>query len=87
MKKVNPRRHPATMADVNKAKKEAMQEAVEATSLMFYSVLGDKMGFNQRQMRQVWDGVNDLADSIDEGRISLSDLRYVIKTDYRIVFK
>lgn len=41
-KKVNPRRIPATLADVQRAKKEAQDFAITATWAIFYTVMRDK---------------------------------------------
>ena len=44
-KRVNPHRRPATLADVQKAKKAAQNEAVTTAWAIFFSALRDKEGF------------------------------------------
>ena len=44
-KRVNPHRRPATLADVQKAKKTAQNEAVTTAWAIFFSALRDKEGF------------------------------------------
>lgn len=60
-KRVNPHRRPATLADVQKAKKAAQNEAVTTAWAIFFSALRDKEGFGYTRLRRVWDEVNYLA--------------------------
>lgn len=73
-KKVNPRRRPATLADVNKAKKEAMDIAITYAWAILFTALRDKEGFGYVRLRRVWDEVNYISDSIDKGYIDIDDL-------------
>lgn len=66
-KRVNPHRRPATLADVQKAKKAAQNEAVTTAWAIFFSALRDKEGFGYTRLRRVWDEVNYLADSVSKG--------------------
>lgn len=84
MKKVNPRRKPATQADVERAKTEAQAEAINISMAIFFTVLCDKEHADKEIMRRVWDEVNDLSDSIARGYVSVSDLRDVLKREYDI---
>ena len=54
-KRVNPHRRPATLADVQKAKKAAQNEAVTTAWAIFFSALRDKEGFGYTRLRRVWD--------------------------------
>lgn len=62
-KKVNPRRVPASKADVQKAKKQATSEAVEIAFAILLSALRDKEGFGYTRLRRVWSEVEYIADS------------------------
>lgn len=73
-KRVNPRRRPATLADVNKAKKEAMDIAITFAWAILFTALRDKEGFGYIRLRRVWDEVNYISDSIDKGYIDVDDL-------------
>ena len=73
-KRVNPHRRPATLADVQKAKKAAQNEAVTTAWAIFFSALRDKEGFGYTRLRRVWDEVNYISDSIDKGYVKLDDL-------------
>ena len=52
MKKVNPRRRPATQADVIKAKSKAVNEAVKLTWTILFSVLWDKEQYTPEDMQR-----------------------------------
>ena len=73
-KRVNPRRKPATQADVEKAKRQAQDIAITSAWAIFFSVLRDKEGYGYKRLRRVWDEVNYLSDSIDKGYVKLDDL-------------
>lgn len=84
-KKTPPSRRPATMADVKRAKQQAMAEAVDYASAIFMTVLLDK--FNaQDHILDVWMQVMKLSEEISEGRVSVADLMYTLKTEYGIKF-
>lgn len=78
--------HPVRVADVKRAKKEAVAEAVDQVSVLFLTVLLDK--FNGRDyIVDVWNEVQKLSEEVGEGRVSLGDLRYVLKSEYDIRFE
>lgn len=77
-KKINPRRRPATHADIERAKDRAAVDLTITLQAMVFTVLGDKMGFDNDRMWDVWKGVQDLAESINEGRVSAADLMRVL---------
>lgn len=51
-RKANPRRRPATMADVERAKQEAQAEAISYAMTIFFTVLCDKHGATDEELRQ-----------------------------------
>ena len=73
-KRVNPRRKPATQADVEKAKRQAQTHAINMVWAVFFTALRDKEGFGYTRLRRVWDEVNYISDSIDKGYVKLDDL-------------
>lgn len=73
-KKVNPRRRPATQADVEKAKRQAQTHAINMVWAVFFTALRDKERFGYTRLRRVWDEVNYISDSIDKGYVKLDDL-------------
>lgn len=80
-KKVNPRRRPATQADVVKAKQQAVDEAAKLAWTILFSVLWDKEGYTPEDMQRVWGEVDDLSDSIAKGYCNVSDLREVLRKE------
>ena len=86
-KKVNPRRRPATMADVNKAKNVARREAVEFAWAILFMVLRDKMGFSPEDLDQLWKYVDDYSMQIERGAVTVPDLKTVLKEEAGVVLK
>ena len=85
-KKVNPRRKPATQADVEKAKQQAQTHAINMVWAVFFTALRDKEGFGYTRLRRVWDEVNYLADSVSKGYVSIADLEKELE-DYGITVR
>lgn len=84
MKKTNPRKRPATQADVEKAKKQATDEAVSLAMTIFLTVLKDKNGFSNEELQDTWENVENLSASIRDGYVSIYDLRTVLREEYEI---
>ena len=82
--KVNPRRVPATAADVKKAAKSGVKETVSAVQTIFFTVLMDKEGWDKEKLRDFWGKVKDLSDEIVEKRVSISDLKNVLREEAQI---
>lgn len=81
MKKVNPRRKPATQADVNKAKKESTNFAIKVTLAIVFTCLLDKEGWDKADIKRLWDNVNYLSDSIRKGYVSVNDILMVLEEE------
>ena len=86
-KKVNPRKRPATQADVEKAKKIAQGKAVTWAWAIIFSALRDKEGFGKKRLRRVWDEVNDISESITKGYINITDLIHTLEAEAGIVLE
>ena len=84
MKKINPRRRPVSQADINRAKDEATEDAIQFVKTLFFTVLLDKYGGTPELLSEFRDHYVKLSDEILEGRISYADLRHVLKTEYDI---
>ena len=83
-KKTNPRRRPATWADVERSKRVGQAEAVKlAWSILFYE-LTDKEGMTVEELQRIWDKVNDVSDSVAKGYVNVADLRNVLREEYGI---
>ena len=82
--KTNPRRRPATQADVDRARDEAVRETVRFCMVVFFTVLLDKFAASKEDLQRVWDEVNDLSDSVKKKYVSLKDLKTVLVEEYDI---
>ena len=83
-KKTNPRRVPATLADVKKAAKIGLNEAVSDTQVIFFTVLRDKEGYEKEDLHRFWDKVKKLSEEIVEGYVTISDLRHTLREEAEI---
>lgn len=84
-KKTPLNRRPATMADVKRAKNEAMSEATDYAMCIMFTVLLDK--FNGADyIKDVWHETEKLSSAVIEGRVSVADMRCVLKEEYGIQF-
>ena len=86
-KRVNPRRRPATMADVAKAKREAQVRSINAAWAILLTALRDKEGYGYKRLRRVWDNVNKLSEEISEGRVSVQDLAQTLEDEAEITLE
>lgn len=82
--KTNPRRRPATQADVERARDDAVTETVRFCMTIFFTVLLDKFAASKEDLQRVWDEVNDLSDSVKKKYVSLKDLKAVLVEEYDI---
>lgn len=81
-KKTNPNKRPATHADVLRAKREAVHEAVRMTRAIIFTVLLDKYGEDPAVMKDIWQKVCILSDEIVERRVNVADLICVLREEY-----
>lgn len=82
-KKVNPKKIPATQADVDRAWKKGVLDGVSNASAIFLTVMVDK--FNGADyVRDVWLEINKLSEEIAERRVSVADLRRVLLDEYGV---
>ena len=84
-RKQNPRKRPATQADVERAKREAQAEAIRYAFAIFFTVLWDKESADMEIMQRVWREVNELSESVSAGYVSVGDLMNTLRKDYGVV--
>ena len=82
--KVNPRRRPATMADVNRAVEQATNDALAASAAIFLTVLCDKESADAEIIQRVWQEMQELSQSIIDGYVSVSDLKDTLRKEYGV---
>lgn len=85
--KINPRKRPATQADVERAKREAIDQAIDVGWAISITVLRDKFGFGSVRIHRYWDELQKLSEEIAEGRVSVRDLMTAIKEESGIVLE
>ena len=83
-KKTNPRRKPATQADVKRAKQEAQDKAISLAMCLFLTVMKDKENASNEDLKRIWKEIEDLSDSVVQGYVDLNDLRTTLKEEYGI---
>lgn len=81
-KRINPRRRPATQADVQRAKDAATADACRVTLAIFLTVLLDKEGMGTEQLQRIWREVEALSESVRDGYVSAPDLIRVLRDEY-----
>lgn len=70
------------MADVEKAKKNAADQAVSFAWAIFFTVMRDKEGYGTRvRLPRLWKRVQDLCDSVTKGYVSIADLKEELRKD------
>ena len=84
MKKVNPRNVPKSQADVDRAFRDVMRLGQEYATAIYLTVLYDKEHADQDIMQRVGQEINDLADSLIKGYVTLADLKNTLKKEYGV---
>lgn len=79
--RINPRRRPLSQADIERAKKGIRDEAVSYTMTLFLTVLCDKHGATDEELKQFWQETCYLSESVSKGYVSLADLRRALRTE------
>lgn len=79
--RVNPNRRLATMADVQRAKRDAQDEAVKLAWTIFFTVMRDKEGYGIKRLKRLWGEVEYLSDSIAKGYVNLEELHKVLRDE------
>lgn len=82
MAKTNPRRKPATAADVNKARQNGMDFGVEFAINCILYILKDKHGSEDADIAQLRDEFMYLIDSIAKKYVSYSDITKTLSVEY-----
>ena len=83
MKKVNPRKRPASQADVRRAWENGVNDGVTNAMSIILTVLVDKFD-GAPYIRCVWREVQKLSEEVGEHRVNVTDLRRVLLDEYGI---
>ena len=83
-KKTNPRRQPATMADINRAKTTATIDAMRRMLYLMLYILIDKHQAPREDIMQLAEEFNYYADSVKNRYITWKDIEHVVKEEYEV---
>lgn len=86
-KKINPRKIPASQADIKRAKKHIADDVFDASVAMILSALLDKGFLDAEQIHDAWEAINDKSKSVNKGYCSIVDLINVLDEEYDIKLK
>lgn len=86
-KKINPRRRPATAADVERATRQAQSFAMETVWAIFFTAMRDKEGYGVKRLQRVWAEAEALADGISQGYVNVQDLVKTLEEEAGIILK
>ena len=84
--KVNPRRRPIKLADIERAAKVTRDKAIKAVMAMMFMSAVDVLGCDEKALHELYTRTNKYAEEISEGRITISDLTNTLKEEYEIKF-
>lgn len=84
MKKVNPRNKHVTQADLNKAKRKAMEDSMRQILYLILYILIEKHEAPKEDIHQLADEVNYYADSITQGYVKWKDIERVVVDEYGV---
>lgn len=80
-KRTNPTKIPKTQADVDRAYARGVKDGADHGAIVIMSVLLDK--FNAADyLPDIWKEIGKLSQEIQEGRVSIADLRTTLKEEY-----
>lgn len=83
-KKVNPRRRPATEADLIRAQTKAINETITFVMAAIFTVLHDKEGFGTKRLQRVLDEFYYLSESLSSGFVNVNDLLRMLLEETKI---
>ena len=82
--KTNPRKKPATYADIKRAEERGLLFGLRMAKGLVFTALLDKMGWDKYMLHELWQHTTDLSTSVKEGYISMTDLYRVLREEYEI---
>ena len=85
-KKINPKKIPCTMEDVNKAQKLGQSQGCDLAFTIFFTALLDKGIIEREEMPHLWASVCYVADSIKEGYVNIYEQQKMLEEEYGIRF-
>lgn len=83
-KKLNPRRQPVTMAEVERVKEQTTTIAMRQLCYLFLYILIDKHDASFEDIKQLAEELNYYCESISEKRITWKDVERVVVKEYDV---
>lgn len=83
-KKINPRRRPASQADVKRAKDQAIVKAIALAKALTFTALLDEGIIKPEDVKRGWEKTQYLADSVKKGYCSIQDMYDTLIADYGV---
>lgn len=68
-------------SDIKKIKLEATQNAINFSNLIFLSVMRDKEGYGVKRLKRLYDRIQNLVDSFNQGYVNIYDLKKVLEEE------
>lgn len=85
-KKPNPRKVPATQADVDKARKEGQTQGLDLAMTIFFTAALDKGFLKREQVPAFWDAALYVSGSIIDGYVNIFEEKKMLTEEYGIEF-
>ena len=82
MTRKNPKRIPATKADLQRMESQTFERAVRFATAIFLTVLYDKEHATSDDIQRVGKEINELTESVNQGYVTIPDLVNVLKKEY-----
>ena len=82
--KTNPKKIPRTQADVDRAYEKGILDGSDCACVIMMSALLDKLNAAE-YLPDIWEAFGKLCEEIKEGRVSLPDLRRVLREEYGVI--
>lgn len=80
-KRKSPASVKVSLSDLNKAKMEATNKAVEICWCIMFRVLIDKYGFTQEELKKLWNDIENYGEAVATGKISVSEIADTLKQE------
>lgn len=81
-KKINPKKKPATMMDVKRAKNQATEQAIIFTKIITFQGLLDEGVLKPEDVKRGWDRVVSLSECINKGLVKYEDMYNTMIDEY-----
>lgn len=71
-------------SDIKRMKSEATRTATRYAFSLFFTVMRDKFGYGKVRLTRIYNNLNELADSVNEGYCTVQELEEALKDEVGI---